>query len=336
MGTQAEAQLKEELTFDAYGRHALIRDIINANRQEGESFRVLDVGGRGNFTRRFLPEDEVFILDPHVEEEEENRIEGDGCDMPLADGSFDFVVSVDVFEHVLPARREAFLKENLRVARRAAILAAPFRSPAVEEAESIANENHRLIARGEDHIWLKEHIANGLPDEQEVEAFVSGSGYACQKIGNNSLNLWEELALASFMHYAGIEERLRQFNKFYNERVFPYDHDERSYRKVYFIMKTEGLKELSLREGAMDEALRREVTRQNMRLLAHVFAHQQQLLRQLEAADHKNRILLEEARRQLDEASAQLKRIHSTLAWKLTGPLRKIRRRRVEGAGRKS
>lgn len=324
MDARAEEQLMEELTFDAYGRHALIRDIINANRREGESFRVLDVGGRGNFTRRFLPDDEVFFLDPHVDEKGENHIEGDGCDMPLEDGSFDFVVSVDVFEHVPPARREDFLKENLRVARLAAVLAAPFSSPAVEKAERVANDNHRIIAGGEDHIWLKEHIANGLPDAGEVEGFASRNGYAFQRLANNSLGLWEELALASFLPAAGVEDRLRRFNRFYNEKVFPHDHDGESYRKIYFIMKEKGLREFVLEGGGMDEALRLEVTRENMRLLSHLFAHQRQRLRQLEAADHEHREQLERTRRQLDEASAQLERIRSSFAWKVTGPLRRI------------
>src|SRR5659263_106086 len=100
----SDEQLKRELTFDLYGRYAIIRDIINLNKTGQEQLRILDVGGRGNLLKKFLPGDDVSYLDPLVDTDDENYIEGDGCDIPLEDGSFDYVVSSDVFEHIEPSR----------------------------------------------------------------------------------------------------------------------------------------------------------------------------------------------------------------------------------------
>lgn len=67
-------QLESELPFDQYGRYAAIRDIINANRRGEEKFRVLDVGGRWNLMRRFLPSDIVFYLDPYVDSDRKSVV----------------------------------------------------------------------------------------------------------------------------------------------------------------------------------------------------------------------------------------------------------------------
>jgi len=85
--------LERQLSFDSYGRFAALRDIVDGNRAEGQIFTVLDVGGRGNFTRRFLPKDRVFFLDPYVDSTDENFLKGDGCAIPVDDGVFDWVVS---------------------------------------------------------------------------------------------------------------------------------------------------------------------------------------------------------------------------------------------------
>ncbi len=51
-----EDRIKSELAFDSYGRHAIVRDIIEANREEGQKFSVLDVGaGERKFLRTCAP-----------------------------------------------------------------------------------------------------------------------------------------------------------------------------------------------------------------------------------------------------------------------------------------
>jgi GT2 family glycosyltransferase len=243
-----DEQLKREIAFDQYGRYAVMRDIINSNRGKEEKFRVLDVGGRGNIMRRFLPEDEVFYLDPLVDTKDENYIEGDGCDIPLKDGSFDWVVSADVFEHIPKGKREDFLRENIRVAGIGTILAAPFYSEETEKAEIEANENFKIFSGGRENQWLKEHIENGLPQKIEIENYLKKNGFSFQKIHNNSLKLWKHLIGIAFNisepAFDLIRNKFFDFNYFYNSEVFPYDNAVPSYRSIYFIKKKPGLKDL--------------------------------------------------------------------------------------------
>lgn len=275
-----EEQLHRLFPFDVYGRYAIIRDIVNHNRSSGEKFRILDVGGRGNLMKKFLLTDDVFYLDLGVVTNDENYIEGDGCDMQFEDNSFDFVVSTDVFEHVAPPKRESFLSENMRVARLAVILAAPFYSKETELAEIYANENFKIISKGEDHCWLKEHLENGLPDIREVEDFIKNNSLRFQKIPNNNLWLWENLTCSSFITGERGEE-FRDFNQFYNEKVFPYDHEENSYRQIYFIKKDKGLKDLKLKKDGINSSLYLEAIKKNFDLLFQMIREKEDHIKKL-------------------------------------------------------
>lgn len=254
-----DEQLKRGIPFDLYGRYAMLRDIVNANRKEGQKFRVLDVGGRGNMMKDFLLEDDVFYLDPFIDSEDKNFIKGDGCAMPLENESFDWVVSADVFEHVPEEKRDDFLKENLRIAKRGVVLAAPFDSKEVKEAEANANENYKLLHSGEDHIWLKEHIANGLPSEKQIEAFVKVNKLEFSRFSNNHLLLWEMLLGTSFIALNNLDEDmkddLQDFNYFYNTEVSPYDFSDPAYRKIFFIKKENGLDDPDILQKRIDDSL---------------------------------------------------------------------------------
>ena len=255
-----DEQLKKEFGFDLYGRYAIIRDIIEKNRSNGEIFRVLDVGGRGNFMKKFLPNDDVYYLDPFVESDDKNFIKGDGCAMPLDDLSFDWVTSADVFEHIQKEKRENFLKENMRVAGLGVILSAPFQSKEIARAEINANDNYKILSGGKDHIWLKEHIANGLPKTELIENFAKSEGYNFQKIHNNILYLWELFIGISLnvieSKLEDIKPYYQEFNYFYNTNIFPFDSsDESSYRKIFFIKKNKKLVNVEENKDKLNEIL---------------------------------------------------------------------------------
>ena len=264
--------LKGKLGFDLYGRYAIIRNIIDQNRKDGEKFRVLDVGGRGNMLSMFLPSDDVFYMDPFVESEDKNFIKGDGCAIPLGDQSFDWVTSADVFEHIPKENREDFLRENIRVAKDGVILAAPFFSKEVARAEVNANESYKILSGGQDYIWLKEHIENGLPEEKLVEEFISEAGYEFQKLHNNRLFLWELLIglvlNVTEINYKALKDDYEKFNLFYNTDVFPFDSEEMSYRKIYFIKKQSGLKDIEIEKKVIDDILFLDVIKKAMDMFA--------------------------------------------------------------------
>lgn len=319
-----DEQLKRKFPFDQYGRYALIRDIINLNRGEAQKFRILDVGGRGNIMREFLLDDDVFYLDPHLETDDANYIDGDGCHIPVEDGGFDFVVSADVFEHIEPSQRNDFLMENLRAAKLGVILTAPFYSPATLRAEVLANENFKIIFGGGDHTWLKEHMENVLPQSQEVEEFFNSNGYSFQKIPNNSLLLWELLICSNFIT-GGTTEESRDFNYFYNDKIYPYDHEDDSYRNVYFVKKDSQLKDLNLSEGRIDDSLQLEATRSNFRTLSYTYARHIAHIDHLETENRQQSREIQTLEHELHETLRDVARIRSTFSWKITTPLRAMR-----------
>jgi O-antigen biosynthesis protein len=267
-------ELKKELPFDLYGRYAIIRDIIDTNRKGGEKFKVLDVGGRGNLLQKFLSNDDVFFLDPLVDSNEPNFIKGDGCRMPLKEESFDWVTSADVFEHIPDKKRRSFIKENTRVAKFGVILAAPFFSEEVKQAEINANENYKLFSKGKDHIWLKEHIENGLPREDEIESLIQNIGLDFQKLYNNRLFLWEIIIGINFFVWDNFTDEMKKelegFNYFYNSEVFPYDSTNPSYRKVYFIKKDKSLKNIKIENKRIDDILFLKTIKKSIDLIAKI------------------------------------------------------------------
>jgi len=255
----AEEKLKKEMPFHLYGRFAPIRDIIEKNRKAEETLRILDVGGRGNWTRKFFPNDDVFYLEPNIDSSDKNFIKGDGCAIPLKDRTFDWVVSTDVFEHIPNEKRKLFLNENLRVAKLGVILVAPFYSPEVAQAEIYANEKYKILSGGKDHIWLKEHIENGLPKINDFEKVLGENKLIFQKLYNNRLFLWQMLIGVEFLvdvnQYENLSKDIEDLNYFYNTEVYPFDNKDPSYRKIYFIKKDKILKNIEIKNKVIDDKL---------------------------------------------------------------------------------
>lgn len=357
-----DENLKKELSFDLYGRYALIRDIINHNRRPGQVFKVLDVGGRGNLMREFLYQDKVFYLDPFVDTKDSNYIQGDGCQIPLKNESCDWVVSADVFEHVEAKKREIFVKENIRVAKAGVILAAPFHSESVKKAEKNANENFKVLTGGKNHKWLKEHLDMDLPIEKELEVFFNKNNLNFLKFNNNSLFLWQILICVNFLCFDNYLEKpiasLEKLNYFYNSVVFPLDNSENSYRKIYLIKKKEKL-DFLLKKEKIDPGIYNEVFIRAFRVINQINFEKNNLIIEknkfIELKDTKalelnnlnislekenNGLKLEishlnndirkyrndlvSKEKMIESQNQELNKIINSLSWKLTQPLRDL------------
>jgi hypothetical protein len=273
-------RLRKDLSFEQYGRYALIRDIINSNRENVDKFKVLDIGGRGNMMRKFLPDDDVFYLDPFVNSKDDNFIEGDGCKIPLENESFDWVVSADVFEHIAEDKRNKFIDENVRVAKLGVILTAPFDSRETVQAEKNVNESYKIVTGGGGHIWLMEHLENKLPDEKELESHLKSNKLAFQKIYHNWLSFWQTsiglgLALAGSSDNA-IVKRLKRYNYYYNSKVYPFDFSETelepSYRRIYLIKKGSNILNLKTEKKVLRRKKVLEVFGKLLNLAIEVYA----------------------------------------------------------------
>jgi SAM-dependent methyltransferase len=150
---------------DTYTRHALAGQLL------GNPDSVLDVGGIRGGLARFLPMSRVVVANiaPPAD------IVFDGRRVPFAESSFAAVTSLDVLEHLPREKRAAHVAELARVARGRVVLASPLGSEEHAEAE-------RLLAAwyetrmGSPHPRLAQHVAFGLPTEEELLALAESAG----------------------------------------------------------------------------------------------------------------------------------------------------------------
>lgn len=90
--------------------------------------------------------------------------------IPFPGRSFDYVVSVDMLEHVPSAQRFDSISEMLRVANKRIFIAVPCGKAAEEHDKKLDDLYFRW--KGERFAFLREHVENGLPDKEEMQSFI--------------------------------------------------------------------------------------------------------------------------------------------------------------------
>lgn len=118
--------------------------------------------------------------------------QGSVLDLPFADGAFDYVICVDVLEHLQPKDRPRAFAELLRVAGRRLILSCP-----IQEFGSVGETSLATwfeARHGAHPDWLKEHLINGLPSIDVLLELLVACGYCFDLYGNEGM----------IQHYAGI------------------------------------------------------------------------------------------------------------------------------------
>lgn len=188
-------------TFVQHQRYGIIARAIEQLRASGQIFTILEVGAdTDRVLGRLLPHDNITYLDrelPPGAAVTKDVMIGDATQLKMPDGAFDLVVAPDVFEHIDPARRNEFLRHICRVARVAAMLAAPFDSEGVRRAEdSVSAFWHRLFAQP--YRWRAEHADNGLPSLSATEKTLQAMGMKYVHFGHGDLTLWCEMLKAHF------------------------------------------------------------------------------------------------------------------------------------------
>lgn len=233
-----------ELSPDGYSRFFILTDILKQiYGKTKRTLHILDVGGGSEYMEQQLQSLEIpyelTILDI-IERPERVRatyIQGDATKMKFPDDQFDVVVSTDVLEHVPDKGKEAFLKECLRVAKEVCIIAAPFQTEGVNDAEVVVNEfNKKLFGVGQD--WLEEHLALGKPKREMFKKVLDEVGVPYVEFGTQNITTWllnthinlidAKLGLSAKKHKA--------VNMFYNDHILEMNEFESPTYRHFYVM----------------------------------------------------------------------------------------------------
>lgn len=236
----AESSVADAIPFDQAQRYAVTAMAIEALRQPGQTFSILEVGA--NLYRRLgslLPRDRIIYLDLEIPADmkaDSDVVEGDATALPFFDGSFDVVVALDVLEHIPVPKRRDFLSHTTRVAGLMTIVAAPFDNPQVRAAEADASAFWgRLMS--ERYRWLAEHVENGLPNLDEIQALLTGLGLHHWSIGHGQLDMWRDMLKGHFSAEAmpELKPAMCALDAFYAKQLLMHDFsDENVYRSFLF------------------------------------------------------------------------------------------------------
>lgn len=138
---------------------------------------VLDVGGSLGEFRKFRSDLKVVTADVAG-----GDVIYDGNKLPLADNSFDAVVSIDTLEHVPPEKRFKFMGELVRVVNKVLVVIAPYASMRhLRHEEKIKTE---FLKRGKTvPEYLREHLKYGLVTEEQINGITRKYGLSSRLVG---------------------------------------------------------------------------------------------------------------------------------------------------------
>ena len=227
--------------FDQYQRYHTAAEVIRTLSGDAP-LQILEVGANEHRDLgKELPDAEIWYTDLHLPESmggDDHCFTADATDLKdVEDNAYDFCVAMDVFEHVPQEKRKAFLTELYRVCKTAAVICFPYNAPAVVQAEREVNDMHRELF-GEDHPWLVEHMANGLPDRALVDEVLSESGIRFTAFTHGSVAVWKRmLVLNYFAEEDDFSGLVTQTNLYYNRNLYARDTDNADYRVFYILEK---------------------------------------------------------------------------------------------------
>ncbi len=228
--------LNNDVSFDQFQRYKNAQLIIDNIRENDESLKILEVGANAHQNlEKFLPNDDIIYLDIELPEELKNSekyIQGDASDMKFDDNEFDVVVALDVFEHIIPERRDAFISELYRVSKKAFIICAPFSSEEVVVAENNCNNIFKMFF-GINYIWLEEHKNLELPSFEKLINYLDVKNIGFEQFSHGDINLWQRLLNVHFATVLSGEllPKREAIDYYYNTQLFKNDYNENSYRK---------------------------------------------------------------------------------------------------------
>lgn len=241
-----------QIDYDQYQRYAaitvLLKPLLRARQaQSRHPLRILEVGSHSlNLLPAFLAPLPVEIVRADLEP----GLAGDlgpyvtieaGAPLPFADDAFDYLVAMEVLEHIPSAERCSAVKEWARVSTLGVFFTCP-NGNRVRRVEARADAAFQA-RHGRVHPWLEEHERFGRPTRLQVEELCAQAGLNPHRFQNSPLAEWLPLLLVTEQLFEkGDKELFRRFNEMLNSRHFQAFIRKPSYRSIYAAFPDEVLK----------------------------------------------------------------------------------------------
>ena len=277
-----------------------------------KDMKILDVGGKKGLLRKF-PGFTPTIID--IEDSDEpDFVKGSALSMPFKDGQFDYSISCDVLEHIPHADREKFVNEKLRVSNKGIIICAPFNSGTNELLETEMNNYYHQLT-GLQHRWLREHIDNGLPSEQEVESLLRKQKINFVKFRHFSAICWREIVKQHLLHSAFSDNKLLEESVYktyenYYKNMCNVDFSEDGYRTFFWISKV-SKPEVELPKNAAVNEAKEKFLVENKDVLLNLLENEMKNLRVMQHKSLEADIIKQEN----VALVAELREIKSSKSW---------------------
>ena len=164
--------------FHQMVRYVYAQWAIN-NLRTQKSHKILEVGSGAHANlAEYLPDDAITFLDIDLPKEvlkDSRFVIGDATNLAYEDGYFDFVVALDVIEHIPIEKRESFIENINRVAKIGVILSAPHYSAKSPHEDELLKSFY-VLCGAEPPVWIDEHIDCTLPSREEILKLITAQG----------------------------------------------------------------------------------------------------------------------------------------------------------------
>ena len=234
--------------FDQFQRYSTVKSVIDG-LSGNESLTVLEVGANAHFNlAEYLPNANITFSDINepVEKGHYSFVQADASNLPFDDDEFDFVICLDVLEHIPEHLRAEVISECTRVAQKAFIMCCPI------DNDGFTNKAERRVSQifkkfhGVEHPWLREHFEEGIPSVESINDTLRSLSKPYQHFKAGQLDWWECMMNIHMLETA--DERFRSvcesvYNH-YNRYLNNVDFSEACYRGFWVV--GESIKNLKL------------------------------------------------------------------------------------------
>lgn len=321
--------------FDQFQRYYTVKKLIS-KMTNNEKVKVLEVGANAHCNlREFLPHADITFTDIEDQAVPDNVkfIRADATNLPFDNEEFDFVVSTDVLEHVPSDLRSKFITECYRVSKKAFILACPIDNGFTPKAEQLVNETYKKLC-GTDFRWLQEHIEQGLPTVEFINKVIESNSIKFTRFEHGRLDWWESLMKMHFIKEAESDYTLpcNQMDEYYNRFLYEKDFGEICYRSFWVLGIDTLADDLFSGHTAIDEktSLLLDEYKNICNATENVCYRSRQEKKEIERTLSKQ---LEDCKKELSDRDNELSELRvfthtiiNSTSWKITKPIRFIRR----------